>query len=116
MDNNNENPSDNDLNIKLLNNNNEQNDDEKNQDDKYKDFDYDENINIDDTLYSERKTFAPKSKLLSTTKQNKEPLFQKFDSRKTYNRIEPQGKETIFKKRITEFLLKKKQRNKIKKK
>ena len=60
MDNNNENPSDNDLNKKLLNNNNEQNDDEKNQDDKYKDFDYDENINIDDTLFSNRKTFAQK--------------------------------------------------------
>ena len=114
MDNNNENPSDNDLNKKLLNNNNEQNDDEKNQDDKYKDFDYDENINIDDTLFSNRKTFAPKSSTLSTTKKNKEPLFQKFDSRKTYNKIQPQGKETIFKKRITEFLLKKNKEIKLK--
>ena len=107
MNNNNQNSTNKGLNIPFLNYYNDQNNDKQNQDDKYKDFDYDENINIDDPLYSERKTFAPKSKLLSTTKQNKEPLFQKFDSRKTYNKIESQGKETIFKKRITEFLLKK---------
>ena len=114
MNNNDQNSSDNDLQMQLLNNNNEQNNDEQNQDDKYKDFDYDENINIDDTVYSNRKTFAPKSNTLSTAKKNKEPLFQKFDSRKTYNKIQPQGKETIFKKRITEFLLKKNKEIKLK--
>ena len=111
MNNNSQHPLENDLNINLLNNNNEQSNDEQNQDDKYKDFDYDDNINIDDTIHSNRKTFAPKS---NTTKKNKEPLFEKFDSRKTYNKIQPQGKETIFKKRITEFLLKKNKEIKLK--
>ena len=114
MNNNSQNSSDNNLQMNLLNNNNEQNNDDQNQDDKYKDFDYDENINIDDTVYSNRKTFAPKSNTLSIAKKNKEPLFQKFDSRKTYNKIQPEGKETIFKKRITEFLLKKNKEIKLK--
>ena len=113
MNNNNQNSSNKGLNIPFLNYKSDQNNDEQNQDDKYKDFDYDDNINIDDTLYSQRKTLAPKSSTLNKSKNNKEPLFQKFDSRKTYNNIQSQGKETIFKKRITEFLLKKKKERKI---
>ena len=114
MNNKEHNPSNKELNIELLDDPKEQEDDEQKQDDKYKNFDYDENINIDNTLYSNRNTFAPKSNTLNKIKKNKEPLFEKFDSRKTYNKIQPQGKETIFKKRITEFLLKKNKEIKLK--
>ena len=113
MNNNNQNPTNKILNIPFLNYKDEENNDEKNQDDKYRDFDYDENINIDDTLYSQRKTLAPKSNTLNKSKNSKEPIFQKFDSRKTYSNIQSQGKEPIFKKRITEFLLKKKKEKKF---
>jgi len=85
MNSNNDNLSNKRLDIPFLNYKDDGNNNEQDQDDKYKNFDYDENINIDNILYSNRKTLVQKSNSLNKRKNNKEPLFQKFDSRKTYN-------------------------------
>jgi len=116
MNSNNDNLSNKRLDIPFLNYKDDGNNNEQDQDDKYKNFDYDENINIDNILYSNRKTLVQKSNSLNKRKNNKEPLFQKFDSRKTYNDTQSQGKETIFKKRLTDFLLKKNKEKKLNRK
>ena len=63
-------------------------------------------ISPDIYLFPQRKTLAPELISSNTIKNNNKPLFDKFDSRKTYNQTNLPQKEKLFKKRITEFLLK----------
>ncbi len=63
------------------------------------DFIFENNITTDNYLYPQRKTMSPES---TNLKYNNDI----FDSRKTYNQPNIEKKETLFKKRITQFLLK----------
>ena len=72
------------------------------------------NDNIMKDLYGDnsRKTMAPNETLPNILKNNED---NGYDSRKTYNQTNYKRKETLFKKRITEFLLKKNKEKKKKK-
>ena len=64
------------------------------------------NTHININIYPNRNTVSPNEFFSSSIKPNI------FDSRKTYNQPNNKQKEPLFKKRITEFLLKTSQKNK----
>ena len=71
---------------------------------------FNDNFYENTMFYPQRKTMNPK---LSKIQYKNNNLFDIFDSRKTYNQPILQKKEKSFKKRITEFLLKKNKKEKI---
>ena len=107
MKENNNNPNK-DINIPFLINNDKNNNDILNiNQEQNKSYEVFGNININD-INEKRKTIAPKYISPRNTKQNSEPIIGDFNSRKTYNKMNLQQRESNFRKRITQFLLKKK--------
>ena len=107
MKENNNNPNK-DININFLIKNDKNNNDILNiNQEQNKSYEVFGNININD-INEKRKTIAPKYISPRNTKQNSEPIIGDFNSRKTYNKMNLQQRESNFRKRITQFLLKKK--------
>ena len=64
------------------------------------------NNNINNNLYSSRNTVSPNAFFNGNIKANNNFIFGKFDPRKTYNQSNSGNKETLFRRRLTQFLLK----------